>query len=84
MDGNTKDHPMTTPMAPTQALLNQSQAELDALIKRTQLVAIWACNNGHLDQRDLLYDALGDFYKIKGKLGQLSFPGGITTQSGGK
>lgn len=84
MDGNRKDHLMTTPMTPTQALLNQSQADLDALIQRTQRVAIWACNNGHLDQRDMLYDALGDFYKIKGKLGQLSFGPDITTQSGGK
>lgn len=69
---------------PTQAMLNQSHASLDLLIDRARNAAIWACNNGHLDLRDTLYDGLGDLYKVKAKFGQLDFGGGITTASGGK
>ena len=69
---------------PTQVLLTDSQADLDALINRARLVANWACNNDYLDQRDQLHMALSHFYAAKSVLGQLSFGPNVTTQSGGK
>lgn len=71
-------------LEPTQAMLDESQAALDLLINRARLVSNWACNNGHLDQRDSLKRAQAHLLMAQAELGQLSFPGDITTQSGGK